>query len=171
MLGRRFAVSYSDSNHVSGTYGAIVLATMRHDDTGSVASGTAALTSREAYRIRLQRHGAATQLVITGATPAAQLYGVFHLLEEIAAQRPIPIDEHQSPAATMVKRVSPTSGEPCVPGHGGRGADWTIWRPIQQWMQSTLVSKESHGGHTDAPNMKYFIQWADKFIGHVVPQS
>jgi hypothetical protein len=101
-------------------------ASMRHDGTGSVASGTAALISREAYRIRLQGHGAATQLVIIGATPAAQLYGVFRLLEEIAAQRPIPIDGHQSPAATRVNRVSPTSGEPCVPGHGAQDADWTI---------------------------------------------
>lgn len=99
MLERRFVVRYS--SHASGRYGAIVLATMRHDDTGSVASGGAALTSREAYRIRFQRHGAATKLVITGATPAAQLYGVFHLLEEIAAQRPIPIDEHRSPAAAV----------------------------------------------------------------------
>jgi alpha-glucuronidase len=126
MLGRRFAVRYSDSNHASGRYGAIVLATMRHDGTGSAASGGTALISREAYRIRFQRQGAAPQLVITGATPAAELYGVFHLLEEIAAQRPIPIDEHQSPAAARVNRVSPTSGEPCVPGHGAQDADWTI---------------------------------------------
>jgi hypothetical protein len=33
------------------------------------------------------------------------------------------------------------------------------------------VRNADDGGHTDAPNMKYFIQWADKFIGHVVPQS
>jgi alpha-glucuronidase len=101
MLGRRFAVSYSYSNHASGRYGAIVLATMQHDYSSSVASGTATLTSREAYRIRFQRQGAAAQLVIAGATPAAELYGVFHLLEEIAAQRPIPIDEHQSPAVAV----------------------------------------------------------------------
>ena len=34
-----------------------------------------------------------------------------------------------------------------------------------------LAWRQDDGGHTDAPNMKYFIQWADKFIGHVVPQS
>ena len=34
-----------------------------------------------------------------------------------------------------------------------------------------LVWRQHDGGHTDAPNMKYFIQWADKFIGHTPPQS
>jgi hypothetical protein len=28
-----------------------------------------------------------------------------------------------------------------------------------------LAWRQHDGGHTDAPNMKYFIQWADKFIG------
>jgi hypothetical protein len=34
-----------------------------------------------------------------------------------------------------------------------------------------LAWRQDDGGHTDAPNMKYFIQWADKLIGHSVPQS
>jgi hypothetical protein len=29
-----------------------------------------------------------------------------------------------------------------------------------------LAWRQHDGGHTDAPNMKYFIKWADKFIGH-----
>jgi len=29
-----------------------------------------------------------------------------------------------------------------------------------------LAWRQHDGGHTDAPNIKYFIQWADKFIGH-----
>jgi hypothetical protein len=33
-----------------------------------------------------------------------------------------------------------------------------------------LAWRQHDGGHTDAPNMKYFIQWADKFIGHKPPQ-
>jgi hypothetical protein len=33
-----------------------------------------------------------------------------------------------------------------------------------------LAWRQHDGGHTDAPNMKYFIQWADKFIGHNPPQ-
>jgi hypothetical protein len=33
-----------------------------------------------------------------------------------------------------------------------------------------LAWRQHDGGHTDAPNMKYFIQWADKFIGHTPPE-
>ena len=29
-----------------------------------------------------------------------------------------------------------------------------------------LRLRQHDGGHTDAPNVKYFIQWADKNIGH-----
>jgi hypothetical protein len=33
-----------------------------------------------------------------------------------------------------------------------------------------LAWRQHDGGHTDAPNMKYFLQWADGFIGHTPPQ-
>jgi len=33
-----------------------------------------------------------------------------------------------------------------------------------------LAWRQHDGGHTDAPNMKYFIQWADKLIGHTPRQ-
>jgi hypothetical protein len=29
-----------------------------------------------------------------------------------------------------------------------------------------LAWRQHDGGHTDAPNFKYFIAWADKFIEH-----
>jgi hypothetical protein len=32
-----------------------------------------------------------------------------------------------------------------------------------------LAWRQHDGGHTDAPNMKYFIAWADKNIGHAPP--
>jgi hypothetical protein len=32
-------------------------------------------------------------------------------------------------------------------------------------LDGQLAWRQHDGGHTDAPNMKYFIQWADKFIG------
>jgi hypothetical protein len=37
-------------------------------------------------------------------------------------------------------------------------------------LEGQLAWRQHDGGHTDAPNMKYFIQWADKFIGHTPPQ-
>lgn len=33
-------------------------------------------------------------------------------------------------------------------------------------LDGELAWRQHDGGHTDAPNMKYFIQWADKFMGH-----
>lgn len=33
-----------------------------------------------------------------------------------------------------------------------------------------LAWRQDDGGHTDAPNMKYFIQWVDHFIGYSFPQ-
>ncbi len=33
-----------------------------------------------------------------------------------------------------------------------------------------LAWRQHDGGHTDAPNMKYFIEWANKFIGRTPPQ-
>lgn len=32
-------------------------------------------------------------------------------------------------------------------------------------LDGQLAWRQHDGGHTDAPNMKYFLQWADKFIG------
>ena len=37
-------------------------------------------------------------------------------------------------------------------------------------LDGRLAWRQHDGGHTDAPNMKYFIEWADKFIGHTPPQ-
>ncbi len=33
-------------------------------------------------------------------------------------------------------------------------------------LDGQLAWRQHDGGHTDAPNMKYFIKWADGFIGH-----
>jgi hypothetical protein len=36
----------------------------------------------------------------------------------------------------------------------------------QGLLAGQLAWRQHDGGHTDAPNMKYFIAWADRFIGH-----
>lgn len=41
------------------------------------------------------------RIVITGNTPRAELYGAFHLLEEIAAARPIPASETQTASSPI----------------------------------------------------------------------
>jgi hypothetical protein len=43
--------------------------------------------------------------------------------------------------------------------------------PVNEGLLAGQLAWRQHdGGHTDAPNMKYFIQWADKLIGHMPPQ-
>jgi hypothetical protein len=43
--------------------------------------------------------------------------------------------------------------------------------PVNQGLLGgKLAWRQDDGGHTDAPNMKWFLEWADKFIGHG-PQS
>jgi hypothetical protein len=37
-------------------------------------------------------------------------------------------------------------------------------------LDGELAWRQHDGGHTDLPNMKYFIQWTNKFIGHAPPQ-
>src|SRR5579883_97051 len=37
-------------------------------------------------------------------------------------------------------------------------------------LDGQLAWRQHDGGHTDAPNVKYFIAWADKFIGHEQPR-
>lgn len=39
----------------------------------------------------------------------------------------------------------------------------------QGLLSGQLAWRQHDGGHTDAPNMKYFIEWVDKFIGHLPP--
>jgi hypothetical protein len=34
-----------------------------------------------------------------------------------------------------------------------------------------LAWRQHDGGHTDAPNMKYFLQWADKLNGTAAPRQ
>ncbi len=38
-------------------------------------------------------------------------------------------------------------------------------------LDGQLAWRQHDGGHTDAPNMKYFIAWANKFMGPTAPQQ
>jgi hypothetical protein len=43
--------------------------------------------------------------------------------------------------------------------------------PVNQGLLNGQLAWRQHdGGHTDAPNVKWFLEWADKYIGHVAPQ-
>jgi hypothetical protein len=56
---------------------------------------------------------------------------------------------------------------------GARGLDvagdykTAVMPPVNQGLlDGELAWRQHDGGHTDAPNMKYFIQWTDKFIDY-----
>ncbi len=38
-------------------------------------------------------------------------------------------------------------------------------------LDGQLAWRQHDGGHTDAPNVKYFIEWADKFMGRTSPSA
>ncbi len=59
---------------------------------------------------------------------------------------------------------------------GARGLDVTgDYRTAQMppvsygLLAGQLAWRQHDGGHTDVPNMKYFIEWADKFLEHTTP--
>jgi hypothetical protein len=59
-------------------------------------------------------------------------------------------------------------------GAGGLGVpdDYHTARmpPVNEGLlDGQLAWRQHDGGHTDAPNVKYFIPWADRFIGHTRP--
>jgi hypothetical protein len=41
--------------------------------------------------------------------------------------------------------------------------------PVGTLVGGELAFRQHEGGHTDGPNVPYFIQWADQHIGHVPP--
>ncbi len=55
----------------------------------------------DGYIIRSTQNASARWISIKGNTPQSELYGAFHLLEEIATERPIPAEEKQTAAASI----------------------------------------------------------------------
>ncbi len=100
ILKRQFSVAHSEFEPSKALKGAIVLVNTSERLKGPT-SGQDFVRSGESYRIRFDHRGSSTDLLIEGNSPEAELYGVFHLLEEVASHRPIPPDETQSPAASI----------------------------------------------------------------------
>lgn len=97
MLGRSFRVLSAAENKAHPAT-AIVLGS----DPGMHPAAVNAWDVRaDAYRITTRNAGGATELRIVGGTPRAELYGVFHLLELVAAARPLPAEERQTPSAPI----------------------------------------------------------------------
>jgi hypothetical protein len=112
----------------------------------------------------------------------------------------IPVDSHEliamcAPRLTFVSYGVPDKGDAKWLDHQGSYMATVAAQPVFQLLGAkTLgVSSDYHtekmpgvnvglldgqlawrqhdGGHTDAPNVKYFIAWADKFMGHQPPAA
>jgi alpha-glucuronidase len=101
MLGRNFTVIGMPSNLAIRSDAIVLASTSGLKDELGMGFTTGKPPKGEQYRIATSVTNGKTQLIILGGTPQAELYGVFHLLEEIASQKALPADETQSPAAPI----------------------------------------------------------------------
>ncbi|MGI4853323.1 MAG: alpha-glucuronidase family glycosyl hydrolase [Janthinobacterium lividum] len=99
MLGRPFTILDSHTSLTGESV--LVVASTSGTRHMLVLSGSKETPEGEQYRILTGNEGGKSQLTIFGGTPQAELFGVFHLLEEIASGKPIPVDEVQEPAASI----------------------------------------------------------------------
>jgi len=98
MLGRPFTI---DTKGVSEDKSEIVIGSISALQHLFIVEQNGTPISGEQYRIKSGQQGKFTHLLVVGGTPQAELYAVFHLLEEVASQQPIPADDRQSPAAPI----------------------------------------------------------------------
>ena len=97
MLGRSFTVVRLSTSDMQPK-DAIVIA----PEANMPATGKNGWDVRDdAYRITTQHAGASESLRIVGNSPRAELYGTFHLLELVAAARPLPASDMETPAAPI----------------------------------------------------------------------
>ena len=95
MLGRSFTLSNPAHLTDEDRRDVILLST-----AGMVSSPSHG-PSGEQFQISFGREKNHTHLLLVGETPQAELYAVFHVLEEVGSQTPIPAEERQSPAAPI----------------------------------------------------------------------
>lgn len=100
MLRRTFTVLTPTESLAAESGSAIVIASSTGMSNKFILRENQPPPKGDAYRIAT-RSVSGKQLAIVGGTPRAELYGVFHLLQEIAAEHPLPTDETQSPAAVI----------------------------------------------------------------------
>jgi alpha-glucuronidase len=98
MLGRPFAVD--ESAHTLPHASAIVIGSYSslHLEPGT---GGKANEGIDEYTIRFSKQSGHVDISIAGNSPRAELYGVFHLLEEIGSTREIPPSETQTASAPI----------------------------------------------------------------------
>ena len=110
----------------------------------------------------------------------------------------IPVDSHEliamcAPRLTFISYGVPEMGDAKWLDHQGSYMATVAAQPVYQLLgaktlgvsndyhtekmpgvnvgllEGELAWRQHDGGHTDAPNVRYFIQWADKFMGRQAP--
>ena len=96
MLGRRFTVeSFRPAED------AIVLTDISALKRSFVVEQSGPAIEGDSFRIATRHNGSHTVVAVAGGTAQGELYAVFHLLELVASDRPLPTDERQSPSAPI----------------------------------------------------------------------
>lgn len=100
MLGRPFTV-VPFTRSVTAGRDAIVVGSMSEPQKMFILKLNAEPVVGEQFRVAYEAENGQQSLQITGGTPQSMLYGVFHLLREVATQTPIPRDDLQTPATNL----------------------------------------------------------------------
>ncbi len=101
MLGRPFVLESPARLSKEDQRDVIILTSITTLAKIATVDQAGAAISGEQYRIQLKKEGGHIHMLVVGGTPQSELYAVFHLLEEVAAQRAIPSDDRQAPAAAI----------------------------------------------------------------------
>lgn len=99
MLGRKFVIVPPGEGLTKPD--GILIGPIVRSIAGHRATHDDAPKTDEEFRISFKLRGSPARLAITGASSRAELYGVFHLLEEIASQQPIPPEYISNPSAPI----------------------------------------------------------------------
>jgi alpha-glucuronidase len=100
MLGRAFTVKSTIVGDGKQVDSIVLASTSGLSHTFLLGGGAVPPKGEELWIASGSRNGH-TRVGIVGGTPEAELYGVFHLLEEVAAQQPIPTDFRSAPSAQI----------------------------------------------------------------------
>jgi alpha-glucuronidase len=100
MLGRPFPWTVDESIHGAPPNNAIVVAPYRSRE-GPKGSDNPPPGGIERFTIRFSQKSGQARILIEGNTPRAELYGVFHLLQEIGSTEEIPASETRTASAPI----------------------------------------------------------------------
>ena len=101
MLGRKFTVSNFASPSDDDARDVILLTSSSTLSRIAMFEANQHQPTGETYLIRSGRKNGHTHVLLLGGTPQAELYAVFHLLEDVASEKAVPTNEEGSPSSPI----------------------------------------------------------------------